>query len=125
LEIQLRSLPYYHMDLASTYSTISHVYHDRNKYEEGLSYCEKALKIYKHCLRQNHPSLAAVHTNMANNLGELNRFDEAISHATEAIQISQLYLQSDHKDIKERKRILHALQTTQQYYQNLTINKSQ
>jgi tetratricopeptide (TPR) repeat protein len=112
------------MNLASTYSTISHVHHDRNNYKEGLSYCEKSLDIFKRCLRHNHPNLAVAHTNMANNLGELKRFDEAILHANEAIKISRLNLPSDHKDIKERERILHALQTTQQYYQHLTINNS-
>jgi tetratricopeptide (TPR) repeat protein len=125
LEIQLRSLPNYHMDLASNYSIISHVYHDMTDYEQGLSYCEKALDIYQRCLRRNHPSLATVHTNMANNLGELKRFDKAIFHAKEAIEISRLYLPSDHKDIKERERILHALQTTQKYYQNSTMNNSE
>jgi tetratricopeptide (TPR) repeat protein len=113
------------MDLASTYSTISHVYHDMENYEQGLFYCQKALDIYQRCLRHNHPSLATVHTNMANNLGELKCFDKAIDHAKEAIEMSRLYLPSDHKDIKERERILHALQTTQKYYQNLTINNSQ
>ncbi|CAF3487020.1 unnamed protein product [Rotaria sp. Silwood1] len=113
------------MDLASTYSTISHVYHDRENYKQALSSCEKALDIYQRCLRHNHPILATVHTNMANNLGELKRFNEAIIHAKEAIEISRLHLPSGHKDIKERERILVALQTTQKHYQNPTMNNPQ
>ena len=124
LELQLGSLPNYHMDLASTYSTISHVYHDIGKYEEGLSHCEKALNIYKRCLRHNHPNLATVHTNMANSLGELKRFDEGIVHAKMAIEISRLF-PSDHVDLKERERILRALESTKRYYENAAVNDSQ
>ncbi|CAF1208697.1 unnamed protein product [Adineta ricciae] len=111
------TLPKYHMDLASTYSTISHVHHDRKNYEESLDYCRKALDIYTRCLRPNHPNLAVVHDNMANNLGHLRNFNEAISHANKAINISLSYLPVDHEDVIKRQQTLRTLETAQQYQQ--------
>ncbi|CAF1546299.1 unnamed protein product [Adineta ricciae] len=94
------TLPKYHMDLASTYSTISH-----------------ALDIYTRCLRPSHPNLAAVHDNMANNLGHLRHFNEAISHANKAINISLSCLPFDHEDVIKRQQTLRTLETAQQYQQ--------
>lgn len=125
LELQLRSLPKYHMDLASTYHTISHVYHDNGEYDQALSYCEKALDIYKRCLRPNHPTLASVHTNMANNFGELTRFDEGIFHITKAIEISQTSLSFDQEKIQERQRILNALQSSKRNKENSLVDENE
>lgn len=120
LEIQLKSLPEYHMDLGSTYSTISNIYYTKANYQEGFSYCKKVLDIYQHCLRQNHPSLATVHLNMASYLARLKRFDEAISYAKRALEMTQLHRPFDHDSIAEQQQILHAIQTAQNRYQNLS-----
>ena len=119
-KIQLRFLPHFHMDLASTYSSISHVYYDLEDYQTALIYCEKSLQINEHCRRRNSPELAVCHTNMASNLGHLKRFAEGIEHAEKAIEISKSYLPPEHENVKKRHQILQALRNELARSQNQT-----
>ncbi|CAF0790511.1 unnamed protein product [Adineta steineri] len=95
LEIEQKTLPSNHPDLAISYNNIGSVYDKMGEYSKALSYHEKALKIRKKTLPTNHPSLAAPY----NNIGLMGEYSKALSSHEKALEIWQKTLPSNHLNL--------------------------
>ena len=64
LEIDQKTLPPNHPDLATSYNNIGGVYKNTGEYSKAFSYYEKAVEILQKTLPANHPSLATSYSNI-------------------------------------------------------------
>ena len=60
LEIDKKTLPANHPDLATSYNNIGWVYRNKTDYKKALDYYERALDIWQRSLPSNHPSIKNV-----------------------------------------------------------------
>jgi hypothetical protein len=100
LQIQLKSLPNEHTDLATTFNGSAAVYCDKNNYVEVIENCEKALKIKLKSLPINRPDLTTTYFNMTMIKSQLN-----IKHfqASLAIMLT-IFKETYSKEIDSMKR---------------------
>jgi tetratricopeptide (TPR) repeat protein len=99
LEIDKKTRPPNHPDLASSYYNIGNVYYNMGEYSKALSYYEKALEISQKTLPPNHPDLAKsyiAHGLVYNQMGE---YSKAITFYEKALEIQQQSLPPNHPDL--------------------------
>ncbi|CAF1473383.1 unnamed protein product [Adineta steineri] len=99
LEIQQKTLPSNHPDLATTYNSIGMVYHSMREYPKALSFYEKAFKIRQETLPSNHPDLAISYNNIALLYDNMGEYSKALSFYEKAIEIQQKTLPSNHSHL--------------------------
>jgi Tfp pilus assembly protein PilF len=100
LEIEQKTLPGKHPDLASSYNNIGNVYKNMGEYSKTLTYYEKALEIFQKTLPPNHPDLATSYNNTGGVYDNMGEFSKALSYYERALDIKQRSLPLNHPSIK-------------------------
>jgi tetratricopeptide (TPR) repeat protein len=99
LEIDQKTLPLNHPDLACSYGDIGNVYLSMGEYRKALSYHDKALIIRQKSLPPNHTDLASSY----NNIGEVHRnmreYPKALIFYDKSVEIKQKSLPSNHPSL--------------------------
>jgi tetratricopeptide (TPR) repeat protein len=98
-EIQQKTLPPNHPDLATSYNSIGSMYDNMGEYSKALSFYEKVLDIRQKTLPPNHPSLAISYNNIGavyNNMGE---YEKALSFCEKTKEIFEKTLPPNHPDL--------------------------
>jgi tetratricopeptide (TPR) repeat protein len=96
LEINQKSLPPNHPDLASSYLGIGNVYQNMGDYPKALSYYEKTLAIQRQSLPPNHPHLASSYNNIGEVYQNMGDYPKALSYYEKTLAIQQQSLPSNH-----------------------------
>ncbi|CAF1456131.1 unnamed protein product [Adineta steineri] len=96
LGIYQETLPSNHPDLATSYSNIGLAYSEMGEYSKALSYYEKAFEILKNTLPSNHPYLATSYNNIGNVHKNMGKHSKALSFYEKALEIKQKTLPSNH-----------------------------
>ncbi|CAF1322380.1 unnamed protein product [Adineta steineri] len=96
LEIQRRTLPSNHYDLAESLNDISLVYLTMGEYSKALSFQEKAVEIYEKTLPSIHPDLGTSYHNIGAVYDHMEQYWKALSFYKKALEIRQKTLPSDH-----------------------------
>ncbi|CAF0790975.1 unnamed protein product [Adineta steineri] len=99
LEIQQKTLPSNHPDLATSYDNIGLVYGNMGEYSKALSSHEKALEIREKTLPANHPDLATSYNNIGSVYDNMGENSKALSYHEKALEIEQKTLPSNHPDL--------------------------
>jgi tetratricopeptide (TPR) repeat protein len=98
-EINQKSLPENHPNLASSYSSIGSVYRNMGEYSKALSSHKKALEIYQKTLPANHPLLATSYNNIGGVYRDMGEYSKALSYYEKALEIRQKTLPANHPDL--------------------------
>ncbi|CAF1429434.1 unnamed protein product [Adineta steineri] len=99
LEIQQKTLPSNHPDLATSYNNIGSVYDSMGEYSKALSFYEQGLEICQKTLPSNHPSLATSYNNIGNVYDSMGEYSKAVSYYEKALEIQQKTLPLNHPDL--------------------------
>jgi tetratricopeptide (TPR) repeat protein len=99
LEIDRRTLPSTHPDLAATYTNIGLVYQNMGEYKKALSSNEEALEIFQKILPPYHPDLATPYNNIGSVYDKLNQDSIALSFYEKALKIYQKSLPPNHPSL--------------------------
>jgi tetratricopeptide (TPR) repeat protein len=99
LNIEQKTLPANHPDLATSYNNIGAVYNNMGDYSEALSYYEKALKIYQKSLPEDHPNLATSYNNIGTMYDNMGKYSQALSYYEKALEIRQKTLPQNHPSL--------------------------
>ncbi|CAF0827533.1 unnamed protein product [Adineta steineri] len=99
LEVQKKTLPTNHSDLAESFNDIGLVYDSIGEYSKALSSHEKALDIWQKTLPSNDPLLATSYNNIGNVYDSLGEYSKALSSHVKALEIRQKTLSSNHPDL--------------------------
>ena len=97
--IQQKTLPANHPDLATSYNNMAGVYYHMGEYSKALSFYEKALEIQQKTLPANHHSLATSYNNMAEVYKDMGEYSKALSFHEKALEIQQKTLPANHPDL--------------------------
>ncbi|CAF1199171.1 unnamed protein product [Adineta steineri] len=89
LEIQQKSLPSNHPDLAALYGNIGNVYENMGEYSKALSFCEKVLEMFLITLPPIHPSLVTLYRNIANIYYRMGEYSKALLFHEKTVEILQ------------------------------------
>jgi tetratricopeptide (TPR) repeat protein len=100
LEIQQKTLPLNHLNLATSYINIGLVYNKMGEYSKVLSYYEKALAILQKTLSADHLDLTASYNNIGTMYYQVSEYSKALSYCEHALNIFQSSLPSNHPSIK-------------------------
>ncbi|CAF1324132.1 unnamed protein product [Adineta steineri] len=98
-EIQQKTLPSNHLNLASSYNNIGNVYDKMGEYSKALSFYEKSLEIQQKTLPSNHPSLATSYNNIGSVYDNMGEYLKAVSFYGKALEIQQKTLPSNHPSL--------------------------
>ena len=60
LEMNLKSLPGDHPDIANSYTNIALIHEEKREWKEALNLFEKALRIRQHAFSSQHPDVLKV-----------------------------------------------------------------
>jgi tetratricopeptide (TPR) repeat protein len=101
LEIEQKTLPANHPNLATSYNNIGAVYKNMGEYSKALSYYEKALEIRQKTLPANHPSLATSYNNIGWVYKNMSDYSQALSYYKRALDIRKRSLPPNHPDIQD------------------------
>jgi tetratricopeptide (TPR) repeat protein len=99
LEIQMKSLPPNHPDLAVSYNNIGSVYADMGEYSKALLSYEKAHEIRQQSLPPNHPDLGSSYNNIGSVYSDMGEYSKALSSYEKALEIRQQSLPPNHPDL--------------------------
>ncbi|CAF1098613.1 unnamed protein product [Adineta steineri] len=99
LEVQEKTLPSNHPDLAESFNDIGVVYNNKGEYPKALSSHEKAFEIRQKTLPSNHPDMATSYSNIGNVYINLGLYTKALSYYEKALEIKQKTLPSNHPDL--------------------------
>ncbi|CAF1188309.1 unnamed protein product [Adineta ricciae] len=99
LEINEKTLPSNHPDLATSYGSIGLVYKHMGEYSKALSFYEKALEIFQKTLPSNHPSLATSYNSIGGVYDNMGEYSKALSFCEKALEIREKTLPSNHPDL--------------------------
>jgi tetratricopeptide (TPR) repeat protein len=99
IEIDEKTLPPNHPDLAASYSNIGGVYIKMGEYSKALSFHEKALEIYEKILPPNHPDLATSYNNIGLVYEKMGEYSKALSFYEKALEIREKTLPPNHPDL--------------------------
>ncbi|CAF0878240.1 unnamed protein product [Adineta steineri] len=100
IEIQQKTLPSNHLDLATSYNGIGLVYDEMGEFSKALSFYEKALEIRQETL-SNHPDLAELHNNIGLVYDSIGEYSKALSYYEKALEIRQKTLPTNHPDFAQ------------------------
>ncbi|CAF1288823.1 unnamed protein product [Adineta steineri] len=95
-EIEQKTLPSNHPDLAISYSNIGGVYDSMGEYSKALSYYEKALEIDQKTLPLNHADFAQSYNNIGIVYYNMGEYLKALSYYEKALDIFRKTLPSNH-----------------------------
>jgi tetratricopeptide (TPR) repeat protein len=101
LEIEQKTLPPNHPDLATSYNNIGLVYMNMGEYSKALFFYEQALEIYQKSLPSNHPSLATSYNNISAVYDDMREYSKALSFYEKALEIRQKSLPPNHPDLAQ------------------------
>ncbi|CAF1261807.1 unnamed protein product [Adineta steineri] len=96
LEIQQKTLPSNHPNLATSYNNIGSVYCSMGEYSKALSFYEKALEINQKSLPSSHPDLAISYNNIGLVYNNMEEYSKALSFYEKDLEICQTTLPSNH-----------------------------
>jgi tetratricopeptide (TPR) repeat protein len=99
LEIEQKTLPSNHPNLAISYNNIGNVYNNMGEYSKALSYYEKALEIYQKSLPPNHPNLATSYNNIGLVYDNMKEYSKALSYYEKDLEISKKTLPPNHPSL--------------------------
>jgi preprotein translocase subunit SecA/nephrocystin-3 len=99
IEIEEKSIPLRHQNLANSYNNIGLVYDSMGDYSKALSSYEKALAIKQQSLPPNHPSLGSSYNNIGNVYSKMGDYSKALSSHEKALEIRQQSLPPNHPDL--------------------------
>jgi tetratricopeptide (TPR) repeat protein len=99
LEIDKKTLPPNHPNLAASYNNIGMVYDNMGEYSKALSSHEKALEIKQQSLPPNHPDLASSYNNIGAVYDNMGEYSKALSYYEKALAIRQQSLPANHPDL--------------------------
>jgi len=99
LEIDQKTLPPNHPDLAYSYGEIGNVYSSMGEYAKALSSHEKALKIRQNSLPPNHPDLASSYNNIGEVYRNIEEYSKALSFYEKSFEIKQQSLPPNHPSL--------------------------
>ncbi len=100
LEIDQKTLPPNHPNLANSYNNIGAVYYNMGEYSTALSSYEKALEIQQQSLPLNHPDLASSYNNIGMVYDSTGNYSKARSFYERAVEIGQKSLRSNHPHLQ-------------------------
>ncbi|CAF1355608.1 unnamed protein product [Adineta steineri] len=96
LEIEQKTLPSNHSDLAALYNNIGSLYDKIGEYSNALSSHETALEIRHKTLPSDHPDLATSYNNIGLVYDNMGKYSKALSSHEKALEIQQKTLPSNH-----------------------------
>ncbi|CAF4171589.1 unnamed protein product, partial [Adineta steineri] len=96
LEIDQKTLPSNHPDLAASYNNIGSVYDSMGQYSKAFSFYEKSVEIFQKTLPSNHPYLATSYGNIGSVYEKMGEYSKALSFYEKALEICQKTLPSNH-----------------------------
>ena len=99
LDIEKKSLPANHPDLATSYNNIGMVYQSMGEYSKALSHLEKCLDIEKKSLPANHPDLATSYNNIGGVYKSMGEYSKALSYYEKCLDMRQKTLPTNHPDL--------------------------
>ncbi|CAF1409762.1 unnamed protein product [Adineta steineri] len=99
LEIQQKTLPSDHRDLAISNNSIGLVYYNLGKYSKALSYYEKAREIQQKTLPSDQLDLATLYNNIGSVYRNTVEYSTALSYYEKALEIKQKALPSNHPSL--------------------------
>ncbi|CAF4091000.1 unnamed protein product [Adineta steineri] len=99
IEIEQKTLPSNHPNLATSYNNIGIAYYKMGEYSKALSSHEKALEIYQKTLPSNHPLLANSYNNIGFVYDNMGEHSKALSFYEKALEMRQKTLPSNHPDL--------------------------
>jgi tetratricopeptide (TPR) repeat protein len=99
LEIDKKTLPPNHLNLASSYNNIGIVYCEMGDYSKALSSYEKAFAIRQQSLPPNHPDLGGSYNNIGMMYKNMGDYSKALPYYEKALAIDQKSLPSNHPDL--------------------------
>ncbi|CAF0766880.1 unnamed protein product [Adineta steineri] len=99
LQIEQKTLPSNHPNLASSYNNIGSTYVNMREYSKALSYFEKALEIKQKTLPLNQPKLATSYNNIGSTYFDMGEYSKALSYFEKALEIKRKTLPSNHPDL--------------------------
>ncbi|CAF1324274.1 unnamed protein product [Adineta steineri] len=99
IEINQKTLPSDHPNLATLYNNIGSVYHKMGEYSKALSFFEKALEIKQKTLSSNHPDLATSHSNIGGVYANMGEYSTALSYYKKALEMREKTLPSNHPEV--------------------------
>jgi tetratricopeptide (TPR) repeat protein len=99
LEIDKKTLPPNHLNLAHSYNNIGLAYYNMGEYSKALSSHENALEIRQQSLPPNHPDLAASYNNIGIVYESMGEYSKALSSYENALEIQQQSLPPNHPSL--------------------------
>jgi tetratricopeptide (TPR) repeat protein len=99
LEIDKKTLPPNHLNLAVSYNNIGLVYNNMGDYSKALSSHEIALGIDRISLPSNHPDLSVDYNNIGLVYENMGDYPKALSYYEKALGIDRISLPSNHPDL--------------------------
>ncbi|CAF4061114.1 unnamed protein product [Adineta steineri] len=96
LEIQQKTLPSDHRDLAISNNSIGLVYYDMGKYSKALSYYEKAREIRQKTLPSDLLDLATLYNNIGSVYDNIGEYSKALPYHRKALKIREKFLPANH-----------------------------
>ncbi|CAF3297750.1 unnamed protein product [Rotaria socialis] len=98
-EIQQRSLPANHPDLAASYNLIGLVYGHMGEYSKALSFYEKANEIWQKSSSPSHPDLATSYSNIGSAYDSIAEYSTALLFYEKALAIREKTLPPCHPNL--------------------------
>ncbi|CAF4222907.1 unnamed protein product, partial [Rotaria sordida] len=98
LDIEEKTLPPNHPDLATSYNNIGSVYNKMGEYSKALSSHEKSLAINKIAHPPNHPNLATSYNNIGSVYNKMGEYSKALSSYERSVEIKKIALPPNHPD---------------------------
>jgi tetratricopeptide (TPR) repeat protein len=86
---------------APIYGQIGATMKDQGKYEDSITFSERALEIFKKTLPPNHPNLVPAYNNIGLVYSNMGEYSKALSHYEKALEIRQQLLSPNHPDLAE------------------------
>ncbi|CAF0716860.1 unnamed protein product [Adineta steineri] len=99
LQIEQKTLPSNHPNLASSYNNIGSTYVNMGEYSKALLFFEKSLEIRQKTLPLNQPKLATSYNNIGSTYFNMGEYSKALSYYEKALEIKRKTLPSNDPDL--------------------------
>jgi tetratricopeptide (TPR) repeat protein len=84
---------------APIYNQLGLMKDSQGEYKEAITFCEKALDIYKKTLPSNHPNLAGSYNNIGLVYCNMGEYSKALSYYEKVLEIQQQSFPSNHRNL--------------------------